>query len=128
MKRKDAPVSEDVPSGRSVRSRSNAPSNKSSLRPVPIVLINARSGKSTSSPVASSSRLSPNLSSQPSAILSELERVQNKIGKDTMIAHVEIARIHIQVEELHRAEASRSVSLGSEGDEADDDFVPVPDT
>lgn len=128
VKRKDAPVSEDVPSGRSVRSRTNAPSDKSSLRPVPIVLVNARSGKSTSTPVASSSRLSPNLSSQPSAIFSELERVQNQIGKDMMTALVEIARIRVQVEELHRAEASGSVSLGSEGDGADDDFVPVSDT
>jgi hypothetical protein len=127
VKRKDAPVSGDVPSGRSVRSRTNAPSDTSSLRPVPIVLVNSRSGKSTATPVASSSRLSPNVSSQPSAILSQLEHVQNKISKDMMVALVEIARIRVQVEELRRAEASRSVSLGSEADGADDDFVPVSD-
>jgi len=130
VKRKNAPSSEDIPQeGRSVRSRTSALSVKSrssSHRPVPIVLLNAKSSKSTSSPVASSSRLSPNVSTQPpataSVLLSELERVQTKFGKDMMVALVEIARIRVQVEELRKAEEEGSARTGSDGDDdgADD--------
>lgn len=122
-KRKDGPASEDVVSGRSVRSRTSAPSEKSqssSLRPVPIVLVNSRSSKAKSVPVASSSRLSPNVSPQPSAILLELERIQEKFGKDMMTALVEIARVRVQVEELRRAEEG-SARASTDGDGANDD-------
>ena len=122
-KQKDGPASEDVVSGRSVRSRTSAPSEKSqssSLRLVPIVLVNSQSSKAKSVQVASSSRLSPNVSSQPSMILLKLERIQEKFGKDMMTALVEIARVRVQVEELRRAEEG-SACASTDGDGANDD-------
>ena len=130
VKRKNAPSSEDIPQeGHSVCSRTSAllvKSRSSSHRPVPIVLLNVKSSKSTSSPVASSSRLSLNVSMQlPAtalALLSELERVQTKFSKDMMVALVEIARIRVQVEELRKAEEEGSARTGLDGDDdgADD--------
>lgn len=92
----------------------------SSLRPVPIVLVNARPSGSTSA-VSSSSRRSPSTSAQPpataSSLLSDLDRIQTKLGKDMMVALVEIARVRVQVEALHKVGDGGSIPAGTDGDD-----------
>jgi hypothetical protein len=128
VKRKNAPTSEDTASGgRIVHSHTSATSVKtksSSLRLVPIVLVNAHPSGSTSA-VSSSSCQSLNTSAQPpataSSLLSDLDHIQTKLGKDMMVALVEIARVRVQVEALHKVGDGGSIPVGTDGDDVPDD-------